>query len=314
MAKFPVELGDTEGIIEAINYTLSGPAGLGQNFQGASSNVVQGTNDAPPYNDLAYQTGNFRTPFVSGSSATLTYVAPIALASSQYIDARTILFTFAAAQDAPPFSLGNNLFVAGVNDTYNGNYSGTGVIVCTTTSVTIRITGDGKTYPNGYGGTVEYNAFGGFAFVSTDMGAKVVVNSGTDRVFVSAQLNNVISYTSPEAGGVFAYTVMINRRSGFPTNDPTNPEYVFGDTTTIATKTLFMQVDAGSGTLPPSNDQPWQVGTYPLETIFSSVIDIPPPGYYWYIIDVEIDTLQGDAVITQSQLFNRSISVQVVKQ
>lgn len=318
MAKFPVELGDTEGIIEAINYTLSGPAGLGQNFQGASSNVVQyaDSDTGIPYNDLAYQTGNFRTPFVSGSPATLTYVAPIALSTSQYTDARTIQFTFAEEQATPPFSLGNILSLSGINTHFNDDLSlsGVGVIVCTTTSVTVRVTGDGKTYPTGYGGNVEYNAFGGYAFVSTDMGAKVVVNSGTDRVFISAQLNNVISYTSPEEGGVLAYTVMINRRSGSPTNDPTNPDYLFGDTTTIATKTLYMQVDAGSGTLPPNNAQPWQVGTFPLETIFASVIDIPPPGYYWYIIDVEIDTLQGDAVITQSELFNRSISVQVVKQ
>ena len=254
MAKFPVEISDKEGIVEAINYALSGPAGLGQNFQGASSNVVQGTDDAAPYNDLAWQTGNFRTPFVSSNPATATHVAPIALATSQYIDARTIVFTFAQAQSSPPFSLGNNVFVDGVNATYNGKYGGTGVILCSTTSVTVRITGDGKTYPTGYGGTIEYNAFGGFAFVSTDMGAKVTVNSATDRVFISAQLNNVLSYTATE-GSTFAYTVMVNRRSGFPTNDPTNPEYLFGDTTTIATKTLYMQVDPGSGTLPPNNCQ-----------------------------------------------------------
>ena len=98
MAKFPVEVGDTEGIVDAINYTLSGPAGLGQNFQGTSSNVVQGTNDAPPYNDLAWMTGNFRTPFVS--EQTLTYVSPIVLATSQYLDARTIQFTFAEVEVA----------------------------------------------------------------------------------------------------------------------------------------------------------------------------------------------------------------------
>jgi hypothetical protein len=313
MAKFPVELGDTEGIIEAVNYTLSGPAGLGQNFQGASSNVVQGTNDAAPYNDLAYMTGNFRTPFVSPDYNTATYVAPIALATSEYLDSRTILYTFAEDQIFPPFSLGNNLFVENVNDIHNGRWSGTGVIISTSTSVTIRITGDGKTYPKAFGGTISYNAFGFYAFVSTDMGAKVTVNSGSDRVFISGQLNNVFSYTGTVPSNI-AYTVMINRRSGFPNSDPTNPEYVFGDVTTIATKTLNMTADSGSGSLPPNNAQPWHVGPFPLETIFANVIDTPPVGYYWYILELEIDLLDGDAVITQSQLFNRSISVQVVKQ
>ena len=36
MAKFPVEIGDSEGIIDSVNYLLSGPGGLGQNFQGFS--------------------------------------------------------------------------------------------------------------------------------------------------------------------------------------------------------------------------------------------------------------------------------------
>lgn len=312
MAKFPVEVGDTEGIVDAINYTLSGPAGLGQNFQGQSSNVTQGTNDAAPVNQVVYMTGNFRTPFVV-DSPTPTFVAPIALTSAQYLDTRTIKFTFAATQGVAPFALGNNLEVVGMSNDYDGGYGGTGVIECTTTYVIVRITGNGKTYPNGYGGTIKYNAFGGFAFVSTDMGAKVTVNGATDRVFISGQINNVISYTATQASTI-TYTVMINRRKGFPTNDPTNPEYLFSETTTIFAKTYYMQVDPGSGTLPPTEVGTYKVGPWPLETVFTSVIDTPTVGYYWYIIDIEIDTTQGDAVITESQLTNRSISVQVVKQ
>lgn len=315
MAKFPVELGDEEGIIEAINYTLSGPAGLGQNFQGTSSNVVQGTNTAAPFNQTAFLTGNFRTPFVSAAPAA-TYVNSINLASAEFIDSRTIQFNFAETQAEPPFALGNNIQVDGVVSAtydYNGKYTGTGVVVCTTEYVVVRIVGDNRTYANGYGGQAEYNAFGGFAFVSTDMGAKVTVNSATDRVFISAQLNNVLSYTSTETSSV-TYTVMINRRKAFPTNDPTNPDYVFGDTETITAKNYYMQTEAGSGTLPAANPGTYQVGVQPLETIFTSIIDLPDLGYYWYLLDIEVDVTGGDAVITQSQLTNRSISVQVVKQ
>lgn len=51
MAKFPVELGDPEGMVDAINYVLSGPSGLGQNFSGVSRSQP------------AWLTGNFRPPF-----------------------------------------------------------------------------------------------------------------------------------------------------------------------------------------------------------------------------------------------------------
>ena len=37
MSKFPVEISDQEGIVDAVNYLLSGPSGLGQNFGGFSS-------------------------------------------------------------------------------------------------------------------------------------------------------------------------------------------------------------------------------------------------------------------------------------
>jgi hypothetical protein len=59
MAKFPVELGDLEGMVDAINYVLSGPSGLGQNFGGVS------------YSEPAWLTGNFRPPFTRLPFSTL---------------------------------------------------------------------------------------------------------------------------------------------------------------------------------------------------------------------------------------------------
>jgi len=37
VSKYPVEVSDEEGQVDAINYLLSGPAGLGQNFSGFST-------------------------------------------------------------------------------------------------------------------------------------------------------------------------------------------------------------------------------------------------------------------------------------
>lgn len=314
MAKYPVEISDAEGTNDAINYLLSGPAGLGQNFAGFSSTADPDSD--PPVNILAYLTGNYRPPFTNGFNTTRTYVAPIALGTSQYLDDRTIKFTFAAAQATPPFANGNPLEVVGVTPAgpYDGVQKPTGVVECTTTYVICRVNGDGNIYPDGTGGTIGYNAFGGLAFVSTDCNAKVTVNSPTDRVFISAQLNNVLSYecTVPSS---FSYTVMINRRRAFPDNNPINPDFIYAYDQTISTKNYYFQVDAGSGTIPPPfAPADYRIGTDPIDTIFTSVIDTPDIGYYWYLIELELEVLGGDVVLTQCELSNRSLSAQVVKQ
>jgi hypothetical protein len=314
MAKFPVELTDKDGITDAVNNLLSGPSGLGQNFSGFTNPPLQyyDAADGIPTNTPAYMTGNYRTPFTTTDAATKTYVAPIPLAFSEYIDARTLKFTFAATQATPPFAIGNPLIVAGVNANYNGRQSPTGVTECTTQYVICRINGDGTVYPTAGGGTISYKAFDNETFVSTDCQAKVTINGGTDRVFISGQLNNILSYTATQ-DSEFEYTVMINRRTAINNNDPINPDFVFIDATTIAVKNYFFKVPAGSGTFPTTTGQ-YFTQSPPIETVFASVLDTPTLGYYWYIIEVEIDVTLGDVVFTQSKLSNRSMSVQVVKQ
>ena len=121
MSKFPVESQDTEGIRDAVNYLLSGPGGLGQNFQGFSAYTP------------AWLTGNFRIPYSQTSAAQL-YVAPIACSSAVQLDNRTFQYNFASAQPSPPFALGNNISGAGwSNGFYNGGSGPIGVIICTTT-------------------------------------------------------------------------------------------------------------------------------------------------------------------------------------
>lgn len=314
MAKFPVESQDKDGIIDAVNNLLSGPSGLGQNFAGFTNAPVQyyDAADGIPANAPAYLTGNFRTPYTNNDSATKTYVAPIDLAFSEYIDSRTCKFTFATPQATAPFAIGNPVTVTGVNSAYNGTQKPTGVTECTKDYVICRIDGDGSVYPPAGGGSIYYKAFDQETFVSTDCSAKVVVNGATDRVFISGQLNNVLSYTAT-ADSEFEYTVMVNRRIAFNNNDPINPDFVFGDVATIAVKNYFFKVPAGSGTFPTITGE-YFTQSPPIETVFSSVLDQPTLGYYWYIIEIEIDVTKGDVVFTQSKLTNRSISVQVVKQ
>jgi hypothetical protein len=321
MAKYPVETKDQDGIKDAVNNLLSGPSGLGQNFAGFTSPVIQyrdndGQYDLPrliPINTPAYLTGNFRAPFTNGSDTTKTYVAPIALALSQYIDSRTAKYTFAETQPAPPFAIGNPIEVTGVNGNYNGPNSPTGVTECTTEYVIARFNGDGNVYPAAGGGSVFYDAFLEGAFVSTDCQAKVTVNGATDRVFISAQLNNTLSYTCT-TDSEFIYSVMITRREAFPNDDPINPDFVFATARQVVVKNYSCKVATGSGTFPTLDSTADYTVAPPIETIFTAVIDTPGLGYYWYILELEIDVIAGDVNFTQNKFGNRSMSVQVVKQ
>ena len=358
---YPVT-GTNAGLVEGLNYVLSGPGGLGQNFAGFSNY------------EPAYLTGNFRTPFsqqsyyvygegtsgaltvtvsdtfgltagmqvsgdgigvgakiasISGSTITLTvansadvdgtlwfrpatipklYVAPITLSNAQQIDARTIKYTFASAQPSPPFVLGNGLTVKGITPaTYNSSSlkaAGTsinqiGVIECTTTYVVVRTVAAITTSLGSYvsGGNIEYSSMD--VYNSTDCDVRVTVLGGQERVFVSSQLNQLISYTATTASDINIY-VEISRYKAFKNYDPTNPDFVFDDQTTISSRKYSYTGVTGSG-------------TYPLETIFTSVIDAPVPGFYRYILEVYFETVNGDIQVTQDDLSLRSITAQVVK-
>ena len=98
MAKFPVEIDDKEGIIDAVNNLLSGPSGLGQNFEGFTSPVLG-------FNDGVAVTGASGT----GTVATLTF----------------------APQNSPPFRVGQSVRV---RTTVPVGYQGLYKITAATTS------------------------------------------------------------------------------------------------------------------------------------------------------------------------------------
>ena len=300
MAKFPVESSDNEGIVDAVNNLLSGPSGLGQFFKGFSA-----------YTD-AYLTGNFRPPFTQSTLSNL-YVAPISLSLTEMLDSRTIKMTFDTPQASVPFSLGNGLSIGtSINasyDDYIGNYGiQIGVVECTTAYVIIRLVQDLPILPpRAFQGSITYYTTGNF-YNSTDCNAKVIVNGNTDRVFISAQLNNIISFTDTGDSDL-DYVVTIRRFIGTPNSDPTNPEYTFnpddtnGKNPIVSTKT-YHYFGLNSASNPLDN----------VETIFSTVIDTPGSGYYWYILEIKFRRLSGDLEVTDSQLALRSLSAQVVKE
>lgn len=281
MSTFPVA--NDDAVQDAVNYLLSGPSGLGQYFAGFSSYQP------------AYLTGNYRIPFTQPTSATL-YVAPITCSSAVQLDDRTFQYNFSSAQPTPPFSNGNNISGSGwSNSFYNGNQGVIGVVKCTTTYVIFRT--------NGYYPGIGNDTGGGNVYLdnvdvlsSTDCNARVVVTGGTDRVFISGQLDQTLSYTG---SGNLEVLVQVNRYIGQLNTDPINPDYFFNFDATVAEKTY--------------NYTSLSTGTKLIETVFSTLIDQPSPNYYWYILEVNyIPT--GSLIVETSQFGLRSLSAQVVKQ
>ena len=369
--QFPVQTGNDQAVAEALNYLLSGPAGLGQDFNGYEQWTP------------GYLTGNFRIPYtqlsininctgVTGDSfvsanpsaagvqvgmtvtgygvgvgAVVTsigattatgiqvnlsvvntqdidndltftpnpipqlYVSNITCSSAVQVDDYTFRYNFAAPQAAPPFAVGNNVTGSDwANDWYNGKWPRQGVIACTTTYVLVSTInyspGKGDDLAGGKIGYFTTTAVPAVNALSTDCNAKIVVNGGNDRVFISAQLLNTISYTANTVSDL-SYAVAINRYKGYPNTDPANPGYVFDLDKLIAKRVYTYSGLTGSGTLN---------GGLPIETVFSNFPDTNiSPAYYWYIMDVSFQvTNGGDLNVTQSELGLRSMSTQTVKQ
>jgi hypothetical protein len=389
MAKFPVEQSDLEGQADAINNLLSGPSGLGQNFAGVS------------VSETGFLTGNYRIPFTA-TVPQVVNVDPIPLSSALMQGSTAAKFVFTTAQPTPPFALGNAVNITGVaNSFYDGTYTA-GVAECTTAYVILRFNSPQPNPGPSSGGFASLSLAGGD--VSTDGDARVTVNSATDRVFVSAQLTNTITYKSTSVSQLF-YNVKVNRYKAFPAGNATNPDFLFSIDKTIAfrsynyatleptasavngsltlagtkavstvtypvTYTPLVTTVTGSGvnltvsiTLFPTGLTPYTIantvvtvlgggsgyavgdtvkvlgtalggatpandltmtvtsvttGTVTLstvDTVFTNIIDVPTPGYYRYILEVEFVTaVGGDAQITQCELGYRSLSCQVVKE
>jgi len=273
MSQFPVE--SQASLVEAVNYLLSGPGGLGQNFQGFSA--YEG----------AYLTGTFREPFsvpLTTTPAPNWYVEPIPIddiTPINVVDGETNIFEVdftSAGLTEPPFAVGDSVRIQSVDPAdYNGAYNRS-VVSCTNTSVIIQYAGGAfATPPYVSGGTIGKNLAD--LENSTDCNGRVTVYGPTDRAFLSAQINLDMSYTASEASE-FDIVIRINRYRGDPTTTPGDNDYLFDlDTNPIVSeqRTHYSVVTSGS--------------TGNVEYIFTTVLDQPSFGYYWYILDVIFSTL-----------------------
>ena len=369
MAQYPLQEGNDTAVADGLNYLLSGPAGLGQDFNGYEQwtpGYLTG-NFRIPYTQLSFDrdcTGTSGDAFVSANpnaknimpgmsvsgygiaggttvisigaataggvqvnlSAAITqdisngltfspnpvpqlFVDDINCSSAVQLDDYTFQYNFTAPVSPPPFQVGNNINGDGwANDWYNGRWPRQGVIACTTTYVVVSTInyspGKGDDLA---GGVVKYFVVTDVPDVnalSTDCNSKIVVNGGNDRVFISAQLNNIITYTATTPSDL-SYGVAINRYKGYPNNNPANPGYVFDLDKLIAKRVYTFSGLTGTN-----------ITLDNIETIFSNFPDTNiAPAYYWYILDVSYQvTNGGDLQINESELGLRSMSTQTVKQ
>jgi hypothetical protein len=311
MAQFPIEIDDSQGINEAINYLLSGPSGLGQNFEGFSAYVpvyIRPSGRQPW--SLATEVGDPPVPQPLDPSVYLALpVTNIVIDGGNPSSFLTVSFT-AAYTDAP-FQFGDKLDIAGVVETGSDetlNNTGFVVYSCTASTVTIGYNGeflpfDWNTYVSG--GTIGRNYLDGTA-MDTECNARVTVAGATDQVFVSAQLDLTWEYDCVTATD-YAVVIAITRLRGFPTTTPGSNDYLFADTVVVSEKSFARSVAPGTG-------------TQSLEAVFTTVLDGPDLnfGYYWYILTVEFVMPETEppfsTTIGRATTALRSLTAQVIKQ
>jgi hypothetical protein len=295
MAQYPVE--DDAGLYEAVNYLLSGPAGLGQNFSGSSS-----------YKPV-YLTGTFRQPYSVATTATSNppswYVAPVPISTVtqlNVVDGKTpyLEWTFTTPTATPPFNVGQTIRGDGTWDPsfYQGN-DGV-VVICSTTSVTTQ-------YSSAVAWPTPINTYGSIFVsndgieVSTDANARVTVQGPTEIVFISSQLALTSGYTCTTSSS-FSVNVQINRYVGSVDRAPGAIDYIFNYDKTVSEQSQTFTASAGTGTV--------NCG----QNIFTTVLDQPSFGYYWYICEVLWSNISGDVQPTQQTAGLRSLTAQVIKQ
>ena len=286
-AKYPVSVDDQEGIVDAVNYLLSGPSGLGQNYAGFSSFTP------------TYIRPTIREPFTLPRNTTLytgwtldwniTNITVVGTNPSNFIEVTFSVRAPSVTLTAPPFQFGDKLLLSGVTPSfYDGRYN---VISSTTTTVILSATRD-YTWPAYTSGGQLIRDFYDYP-VSTDCNARVTVLGPTDQVFVSAQIELERFYydsrlvtvppTSQESG--WDIVVQINRYKGSPTDSQSDNDYIFSNPVTVAEFDIFENINTSN-----SNNNIFG-GTLVQVPIFTTILDKPSFGYYWYILEVNWKTI-----------------------
>jgi hypothetical protein len=270
MATYPITGGDDASLLDAVNYAISGPSGLGQYNVGFNKSTT------------AYITGNFRLPY-SNTNYAPTYVAPIALGNSTWLDDFTWKYEFAAPQAVPPFAIGNNITVTGVTPSdYDGTFNKTGVVYCDVNYVIARATNPYSNPGPGTGGTVSLEYFyfypspaGTESLASTDCNGIISVVGPEDFVNLSAMITkeNSLGITAkvvePGSNGDVKFSTQLNRYVAFNNGTAANPQYFYQFDATVAEHSQTFFLTGGVG----------QILTLSIDASSQIIVDTTPSGF-----------------------------------
>jgi hypothetical protein len=270
-----------------LNYLLSGPSGLGQNFAGFNA-----------FTDV-YLTGTFRQPYTvpTTTSPAPSWYSQETITGITVIDSKTIQVSYAATA-TPPFNVGDTVTLAGVTpDFYNGDYvSG---VVSSTTTETVLQTQQSYTWPAYVsGGTATKDNSN--SYQSTDCNARVTVYGPTDRVFVSAQLQLDYTYTCTGASEWNVYVAINRYRGEIDITRPRSGDFIFQYDQLITEETFNFTSSAS--------------GSESLTATFTNAVDVPTFGYYWYILEIYFEPVSGDPLPDVFTAGLRALSAQAVRQ
>ena len=278
MAVYPINSGDEQNLLDAVNYVASGPSGLGQPNVGFNKSTI------------GYVTGNFRLPY-NQDQLCLIYRAPIALGNSYWLDDYTWKHEFASTQAIVPFALGNNITVSGVTPAdYDGTYSRVGVVEVTEDYVIARAA---SPYPNpgvvGTGGEVslevayfDFPATDDSVTLSTDCNGIISVVGPEDYVNLSAQISGFVQglVIEPGSNGEFGFSTQLNRYKAFNSGTAANPQYFYEFDTTVAEQSQTLFLSGGQG----------QILTLSIDASSGTKVDTTPDGYYAVIEAFQMTT------------------------
>ena len=363
MPQYPIS--NPQGLIDSINYLLSGPAGLGQSFDGSYSEGLITPVAANMTQAESYMTGNLgNQQVINGELVTpgeviryLDYLLPtdfyypgistlpagLAITNITDLSDTVIEITYTPTvlnnYTTTPFVNGQRVTISGVtpagfDGTYTViNYAEPGDLGAPAGTVELLIDTP-QTWPTyTSGGIAEVNTFSlsSFQNIPTPAQAFVTVNGADQRVFLSAQCNFDF-YSYVKFVDLLSYQpigfININRYK--PVEQTTLPDNFGGSLSYDQTaqrvyKGFRWQLDKTVVSRPFTLD--WdalgtevKVNQLGLQ-IFNNIIDIPTPGYYWYILEIGLecvrDAAPSDGAILPIGLRSQStlsFAAQVVKQ
>jgi hypothetical protein len=273
MPQYPIQQNDSQGIYEALNYVLSGPAGLGQNYNGVSAFDSVYLRAVPPLSQpytVPTTTTVNPTLYINWTVSGAAPVSPGPGTDQIYVN-----FTATTAQLADPFQFGDILTVAGVTPTqYNGTWTvlRSQLFTATTGRVYLFKLNTSTVYPSyTSGGTIGRDWTN--KALGTDCIAQVAVQGGTDQPFVSGQVGSAFDYT--QLGGAtdswYDMVYAITRYAVVPSNQPGSINgYLYNYQDTITRQTQPYQADGASVNSP--------LGPISDTIVFSNVFDAAQPG------------------------------------